>query len=236
MKHPPPRVVVFDLDDTLILERNYAFSGYDAVDRFVRDQYGIVGFGTICRDLFKSGVRERIFNEALTQLKTEPVPQVIASLVDCYRSHSPKIELLSDASDCLRALKGQVHLSLITDGYQVSQHAKIRSLGLSQYFDHLRVTDDWGREFWKPHLRSYQEVTTLFDVAPTECVYVGDNPTKDFLSPSRLGWQTVRVRRPEGLHADTDCDQATDGSAEIEIPDLTKLIDVLFDGTITRAA
>ena len=34
-----------------------------------------------------------------------------------------------------------------------------------------------------------------------ECVYVADNPTKDFAAPRALGWHTVRIRRPGGLHA-----------------------------------
>jgi putative hydrolase of the HAD superfamily len=33
-------------------------------------------------------------------------------------------------------------------------------------------------------------------------VYVADNPIKDFAGPRRLGWRTVRIRRPGGLHAD----------------------------------
>jgi len=30
--------------------------------------------------------------------------------------------------------------------------------------------------------------------------YVADNPLKDFAGPGALGWLTVRVRRPDGLH------------------------------------
>jgi len=31
-------------------------------------------------------------------------------------------------------------------------------------------------------------------------VYVGDNPTKDFIAPNRLGWITVMVRHERNLH------------------------------------
>ena len=31
-------------------------------------------------------------------------------------------------------------------------------------------------------------------------VYVADDPLKDFAAPRQLGWLTIRVRRPGGLH------------------------------------
>jgi len=138
-----------------------------------------------------------------------------------------------DAAACLNALKGWVRLALITDGYHATQHAKLRSLGLSLHFDHLRVTDDWGREFWKPHPRAFWEVASLFNVAPWECVYVGDNPHKDFVSPLQLGWQTVRVRRPEGLHAGID---SSHGTVDIEVADLSHLTDLFLGRENVRAA
>jgi FMN phosphatase YigB (HAD superfamily) len=37
-------------------------------------------------------------------------------------------------------------------------------------------------------------------VSRGECMYVADNPWKDFASPADLGWITVRIRREHGLH------------------------------------
>jgi hypothetical protein len=42
---------------------------------------------------------------------------------------------------------------------------------------------------------------------------VADNPAKDFVAPHRLGWRTVRVRRPDSLHADVP--SGADVDAEI---------------------
>jgi putative hydrolase of the HAD superfamily len=36
--------------------------------------------------------------------------------------------------------------------------------------------------------------------AAERCVYIGDNPAKDFYGARRLGWFTVQVRRPDGIY------------------------------------
>ncbi len=36
-----------------------------------------------------------------------------------------------------------------------------------------------------------------------QCVYIADNPLKDFIAPAALGWMPlIRVRRAGALHAD----------------------------------
>lgn len=34
-----------------------------------------------------------------------------------------------------------------------------------------------------------------------QMVYVGDNPTKDFVAPERLGMQTIFFKNPNGLYS-----------------------------------
>ena len=47
--------VVFDIDDTLYLERDYAFSGFEAVGRWVAARLQIVDFALRCRHNFVAG-------------------------------------------------------------------------------------------------------------------------------------------------------------------------------------
>jgi putative hydrolase of the HAD superfamily len=56
-------------------------------------------------------------------------------------------------------------------------------------------------------------------------IYVADNPKKDFLAATALQWETVRVRRPEGLHA--ACDAQPGAAADIELSDLWHLRDLV---------
>ena len=51
------RVIVFDLDDTLYLERDYVLSGLGAVGRWARNALGIDGLGEMMRARFEAGWR-----------------------------------------------------------------------------------------------------------------------------------------------------------------------------------
>jgi len=93
----------------------------------------------------------------------------------------------------------QDDFAIITDGYSSAQWEKIRALNLEQYVDKIIVTDDWGKEFWKPNPRAY--ILAQDKRTPKECVYIADNPLKDFEVPAKLGWApSVRIRRKESLH------------------------------------
>ena len=95
------------------------------------------------------------------------------------------------------------NLAIITDGYARGQWSKIRSLCLEKYIGKIVVTDDWGREFWKPHPRAFEYVQNSF--SSENCIYIADNPQKDFKAPAELGWMSsIRIRRKGSLHYDIE--------------------------------
>ncbi len=53
--------------------------------------------------------------------------------------------------------------------------------------DKIIVTDDYGKEYWKPSIRPFQMMLEYFNIKPEEAVYIGDNPNKDFLPCKELG-------------------------------------------------
>ncbi len=219
-------VVAFDLDDTLYLERDYVRSGFQAVGRHLASHLGEspdlgAAFARCCWQLFLAGVRGRIFDAAWSQLDV-PGPLPLQQLVDCYRTHTPQIQLLPDSDALLTQLHKQCRIWVITDGHLASQQAKLQSLALKARGVRVVCTDRWGREFWKPHPRSFQFVQETSGVLAHRCVYLGDNPHKDFATPREIGWATIRVRRVEGLHAD----QASDPKRgpDLEVPDLAGLL------------
>lgn len=61
------------------------------------------------------------------------------------------------------------------------QWNKIKGLDIESLVDRIIVTDDMGMEFWKPDKRSYLDMIEYFNVAKNECIYIGDNPNKDFI-------------------------------------------------------
>ena len=195
--------IVFDLDDTLYLEREYACSGIRAVDAWARRELGLEGVGGTAIALWNAGRRERLFDAALAELGVRVDPPTIAAMVQAYRDHVPDIRLAPDAHAFLTT-SHEYGLALISDGFCASQRRKIAALDLPRYgFDPIICTDDWGRDFWKPHRRAFEAVEAAHRTASTRFVYVADNPAKDFLAPRSLGWATVQIDRPDAVHSRT---------------------------------
>jgi len=208
--------VVFDLDDTLYAERDYAFSGFAEVARSFADQLGDPLLSeTVLRRLFDTEHRSRVFDAMLAERGLIDAVSLVTRMVEVFRSHSPAILLYPDASAALSRLRPPYKLGLITDGRSASQWAKIDALQLRPRFDAIIVTSDLSsggdtrsdeplqdaaRSFAKPHPRAYELLAERLGVTPRNCVYVADNLAKDFVAPNALGWLTVMICRPGGIY------------------------------------
>jgi putative hydrolase of the HAD superfamily len=213
---------VFDIDDTLYLERDYVQSGFEAVGRWVGNWVGAKDFADRCWQRFLAGDRKSIFDEALRECGTEPADELISGLVEIYRTHEPSISLAEDASEALKIIASKVSIAVVSDGPVISQSRKVDALGLGVFATPIVLTGMFGRRYRKPHPRAFELVAKC---RPAEVyVYVADNPLKDFDAPKQLGWVTVRVRRPGGLHyAAVDEEIAPD----YEIGDCSRLPEML---------
>jgi putative hydrolase of the HAD superfamily len=220
-------VVVFDLDDTLYLERDFVRSGFAAVDAWLGAHHGVNEFQAHAWELFLAGRRGDVFDQTLPMIGVEPRPELIRRLIEVYREHTPQIRLEPAAPDLLAALDGRCRLALLTDGYHDTQRRKIAALGLDAWCDPVVCTDRWGRAHWKPSPRGFLHIQEALEAAPERCIYVADNPAKDFRAPKALGWRTLRVRHPQGEHARGDAasprdqaDRTVAGLAEVSVADL----------------
>ena len=187
------RCVAFDLDDTLYLERDYVRSGFWAVGRWIESHVGVTDFADRSWALFLEGRRRDIFDRVLDDLNVVSEPSLIGSLVATYRSHTPNIHCVDDAVEFLRLAYGRLPMALVTDGPSVSQRAKVTGLGLGRWCKPIIFTSECGSP--KPHPASFQRVSDHLSLFGLDCVYVADNPRKDFQGPRALGWRTVRVGR-----------------------------------------
>jgi putative hydrolase of the HAD superfamily len=216
------RCVVFDIDDTLYLERDYVKSGFLAVDALLRGRQ-VEGFFDKAWEAFQSGLRRTIFDEVLATMGNAARPELIAEMVEAYRGHIPSLVLLPDAAECLSQLHGRVAVAAITDGPLASQRAKAAALDLSRWCRPVVFTEELGAGFGKPHRAAFEFVEKETGRGGSQCVYVADNPVKDFQAPAALGWRTVRIRRAGGLHEKV----AGEYPVEFELADLTKLVRML---------
>ncbi|WP_312366492.1 HAD family hydrolase [Ensifer sp.] len=200
------RGLIFDLDDTLYLERDFVFSGFAAVGAWWQRRTGRGDFAARCTQLYQAGARGNIFNHALAEVDGDVDPALVEQLVSVYRDHQPSISLAPDVARFLRGRRSDDFLGIITDGPAPTQRAKISALGLEQKVDLVLCTDAWGIGYRKPHPRAFETTETTSRLMASQLIYVADNAIKDFVTPRARGWKTVQILRPERVHA---CDPPT---------------------------
>lgn len=191
-------VLVFDLDDTLYAERDYVLGGFSAVGDWLRKTKSITGFSEIAEKHFVDGTRGNIFDLALNNLGITNSPGLVNEMVRVYREHAPKLSLFPDAAWALEFFTGKAKLGLLSDGYLAVQQRKVAALGISSRFDTMVFSDAFGREAWKPSRVPYERVMSVLEHQGTDCVYVADNPAKDFVTAKTLGWYTIQINRANG--------------------------------------
>lgn len=227
----PALHVVFDLDDTLYPERDYALGGFAAASRWARGHLGIDIDPARMSALLDDGHLGALFAIVLSEAKPDHTPEDLKGLVKAYGAHEPELALFDDAAAVLDALHGEYQLGLITDGHAATQEKKVRALGIAHRFRHIVYTGALGpdRQFHKPHPRAYEMAEAAFGGPGDRFVYIGDNRTKDFLAPNRLGWTSVEIERPE--HARTRIHKpglAPDGGApHVVIGHMSELLPLL---------
>lgn len=193
--------VVFDLDDTLYPEREYAISGFRAAARWAQREHNIKDIDLDMTRMLDEGLRGDIFNRVLTERLPGHAPDLVQRLLDAYRANVPQLTLFPDAARALDHFGARVPLGLVTDGPQQGQARKVAALGLEPRFAKIAYTDSFGgRAFWKPHPASFEAVADAMRGTASRFVYVGDNPSKDFVAPNAMGWHTIQIARPKDVH------------------------------------
>lgn len=196
-------VVVFDLDDTLYPEREFAYSGFRAVGQWLRQRMACPSDpAERLRDLFDTAHRHRVFNQLLAEWGCADADIWLPQMIECYRTHEPVIQLYPDASAAIERWSGIFQLALISDGPISAQRNKIKALGLVSRLRPIILTDEWGEAFRKPHRRGFETLQAETGLGGSKCVYIGDNQSKDFIAPRQLGWRTICVQRVGGIYRD----------------------------------
>ena len=185
-------IIVFDLDEVLYDEKTYVISGFRAVSEFLEKDEAIpkkIIFEYLKRRL-KNG-RERIFNDLLDNFRIYSQKN-LEKCISVYRTHTPKIKLYSDAKDCLKRLKNYP-LYIVTDGNKIVQKNKIKALNLENHVKNTILTSNYGLENSKPSTFCFQKICDMEKTSPTNLVYIGDDPHKDFVGLKREGFKTIRL-------------------------------------------
>jgi putative hydrolase of the HAD superfamily len=196
------KAVIFDLDDTLISERQYIESGYRYLSKLLSIKTGIdsESIFAMLEELFKANTKN-VFNRFYEKIKITYTKEDIVDLVEAYRNHKPDIQFYDDVLPCLEQLKVRnIRTGIITDGFISTQKNKLKVLEADKYFDQIIITEELGREYWKPHSKAFEIMRDTFKVEFENMVYVGDNPEKDFYIGSIYPIKTVRICRDDSVY------------------------------------
>ena len=221
------KAVVFDLDDTLISEKQYIRSGFKVVSNKISNDYNLDSEKVFKKmlELFNESSKE-VFNRILDSFDIKYSKEYILELIKIYREHIPDIDFYEDVIPTITELRNKgFKLGIITDGYKETQIRKIEVLNCNRLFDEIIITDELGREFWKPHEKSYRLMAERLSIYLEEMIYIGDNLQKDFVTANKIGIETVRIGREDSIYSKKDI--AIDYLAKYEIDSLDFLVEYL---------
>lgn len=171
--------------------------------------------------------RTEYFQTLLPRLGLTADNQSVAELLAVHREHLPTIDWYPDVLPTLKALRGEgIKLGIITDGYAIAQRQKLAAVEAELLFDAIVVSDDLGRQYWKPHEKPFRLVAEMLGVRLDELMYVGDNPAKDFHVSVTLPITTVKMTRPDSLKGKLDyLDGVREHFSASTMSDVEKIID-----------
>jgi putative hydrolase of the HAD superfamily len=213
--------LLLDLDDTLFVERDYVRSGYSSVSSWLGAQLRVppqVLMASLT-EIFDSPARGRAFDTLLAEYgRTDLVDESVRR----YRHHTPDIELTPEAEELLATLPRGLPWGIVTDGPTVMQAGKVEALGLHQRVPVIVLTDRLGgRDAWKPSPVGLLDAARRLGVVADQCVYVGDNPHKDFHAARAAGMAPIRYRAAFQVHRDCEAESSYQPDTEI-----TSLLDL----------
>ncbi len=203
MNHAP-RMVVFDLDDTLYPEAEFVRGGFRAAGARLDALEGrATGAAEVFLDILAREGVERVFDKGLAALGIPVDARRIAALIEAFRGHEPDIRPFPGVEDFVGRLRAAgCRLGLLSDGPLAVQKTKWRVLGLQKWFEVVVFTDALGgRACWKPCAAGFEAVERLSGLRGADLVMVGDRPLHDLVPAAQRGWRTVRMRWPSGYHA-----------------------------------
>jgi putative hydrolase of the HAD superfamily len=194
------RAIIFDLDDTLYPQIEYTrqclFYSSSLISELSNHSQNEIE-GILNHILESKGIEYRhIYDDLFEQLAFDGFPYLKGILAK-FRQCKPTLQLYNETYSVLVELKKTFILALLTDGHVKIQEYKIENLQIRHFFDYLLITDSLGIENRKPSVKPYREILNRINLPSHNCIYVGNDPNKDFIGAKQLGIKTVRINQGE---------------------------------------
>ncbi len=140
------------------------------------------------------------------------------NMADKFVERTPyKLNLIDGAKEILNYLHGRYNLSIITNGFSESQYIKMNQSGLTNYFDHIFISEEIGINKPDPAIFHYAAKKSGA-IEIRHCLMIGDTYQTDILGAINAGMQSVFLSSEEHSQKHTDV---------ITIKSLNELIGIL---------
>jgi putative hydrolase of the HAD superfamily len=203
------RAIGFDLDNTLFDHREAATRGLKSLVlkkgwKYHSDQDMAQEWHRL-EDLYfaqyVSGVltlaehRRARLRELLVSTDTQVEDEQLDALWDEYLMHySNSWVAFTDAHAILSEFKAQGYkLAVLTNGQQAQQEAKLKAMGLEDFFDSVLAIGTV--EAMKPDPRAFAHLCRVLECDPDEVLFVGDDLDYDVRPAIRSGLHGVWLNR-----------------------------------------
>lgn len=210
------KLVIFDLDDTLIDFASTREVAYARLSAYLASQ-GIdpVPFIAGCRrvdrpifaqfergEISRREYRLRRFSEPLAMMGLQPQADMVEHLNHVFMvCVNDEPLLFDDARPTLSALRAAgVATAILTNGPSDGQRRKLAATGLTDAVDHVAIGEEIG--FSKPRPEAYRAIVSRFGFDPADAVMVGDSPELDYDGARQAGLQAWLLDR-QARHADS---------------------------------
>lgn len=128
--------------------------------------------------------------------------------------------VINGALDTLEALSSNYRLGIITNGFEETQHIKIKQAGFAPFIEHTITSEKVGHA--KPNLEIFEFALKLFSIDKQQCLYIGDTWETDVLGACNAGIDTFY------FNTQSHQNETALPSYLGEINELTKLTEILL--------
>ncbi|MEZ4736861.1 MAG: HAD family hydrolase [Caldilineaceae bacterium] len=185
------KAVLFDLDETL-LDREAM------IERFLVGQYARLGLQTPSYELYRARFKQldehgyadryQVFQTLAAEFA---LPLSAEELLADFRRHVwQDCQPFPDAHTVLKELRSRGYpLGLITNGSSEAQRGKLSAADLAGYFAVILISEE--QTIRKPEAAIFLRAAEKLSAAPTECIFIGDNPQADIAGAHAVGMTTV---------------------------------------------
>ncbi|KQC11941.1 MAG: hypothetical protein APR63_11965 [Desulfuromonas sp. SDB] len=193
------KAIFFDLDETIYSEFDYRMGAFRNTALWLQKNENI-DFESVMKSIIdiidsKGSLYRNIFQDIVNLYNLDS--KMINQLIDVFRSYTPVIQPYPDFCEFIKKASDSYHLGIITEGIGYVQRKKIEALKLKSWIEDkaIIISDEFNPPTKKDNISLFIFASSIFNLPGKECIYIGDNPEKDFEQPYKLGWFTVRIHR-----------------------------------------